>query len=114
MQLKGLTRRQPNRAVPVLLGNPVHHKPLLRRYDTARRSHAQHELVRRLQFGFVSFVAQIAIVLHVAAVVFHQTVVVFGNGTGDPVCQRFGQTSAQIVALDLYVFHIAVLALRVE
>ncbi|MMZ69090.1 hypothetical protein D1872_318620 [compost metagenome] len=86
----------------------VHHQPLLWRNDTTSCANAQHELIGRLQLLLLPFITQIPIILHIAAVVLHQTIVILRDGTRQRVLQSLFQTSPQIEASALNVLHIAV------
>ena len=68
------------------------------------RARADHEAVGRLQLRSAAFVAEVALVLLVAAVVLDQRLVVFAQRAGDRIGQAFEQRTAQAMAFVLDVF----------
>ena len=99
VQLERLPRRQAGSCRWHISARLIDHEPLLRRHDAAGRPDPHHELIGRLQLLLLPLVAQVAVVLHVAAVELHQPVVVSGI---DPVIgssRRFLQRAPQVVAL---------------
>ncbi|MNJ45641.1 hypothetical protein D3C77_407470 [compost metagenome] len=88
MELKGLPGCQTNGSVRIFLGYAVHHQPLLRCNDTARRAHSKHKLIGWLQFLFMALVPQITIILHIAAMEFHQPIIIFRYGARNWILKR--------------------------
>src|SRR5690606_26288804 len=70
----------------------------------ARRADADHELVRGLELLAAALVAQVAVVLLVAAVELHQALVLERQRAGDRVGQPFDQRAPQPAAAGLDVF----------
>ena len=98
VELDRLPRRQPHRVVAVVARDAVERQPLRGREDAARNANAQHEGKCLLHFLAGALGPQIAIVLQVHAMEFHQLRVILGNGAGDLLAQALGQRTAQIVA----------------
>lgn len=106
MHLKSLPRRQSQCPVAVLMGQLIHDKPLCRRRHTAGRYYPQHELESRLQLGAFPLTAQIAVILHVAAVEFQQPVVILRQTSCNRIAEGLDKRPAQIIALQLDMFNI--------
>src|SRR5690606_41337963 len=67
----------------------------LSRSHAARRADADHELVRGLEFLAATLVAQVAVILLVAAVELDGALVLEAQRAGGGVQQAFGQRAAQ-------------------
>src|SRR5690606_7183844 len=85
-------------------GDGIELEPLLRRVHAARRADPDHELVRGLELLPTALVAQVAVVLLVAAVELDQALVLERQRAGDRVGQAFDQRAAQAAAAGLDVF----------
>src|SRR4030095_4073916 len=79
-------------------------EPLLRRPRAAGRAGADHEAVGRLQLLQAAFLADVAVVLLVTAVVLDQGLVAVAKRAGDRVGERLQQRAAQASAGLLDVF----------
>ena len=104
MELERLARGDAQRVVGVPGGDGVQLQPLRRRDHATGRARADHELVRRLQLLPAALVAQVAVVLLVAAVVLDQGLVRFAQRAGDRVGQAVEQAAAQAMAFGFDVF----------
>ena len=80
-------------------------QPLRRGEHAAGRAEADHELVGGLELLPPALVADIAVVLLVAAVELDQALVVEGQRAGDRIGQAFQQRAAQAATVDLDVFY---------
>ena len=98
VELHRLPRGQPQRAVAVIARHPVERQPLRAGEDPAGNPHADHEGKRLLHLLARTLGAQIAIILQVHAVEFHQLGIVLADRAGDFLPQPVGQCSAQIIA----------------
>ena len=92
MHLECLPCRQLQRSVSVFPGKLIHDKPLLGRRHSARHPDAQHELICRLKLLLLPLIPEIAVILQIAAVELHQTVVVIGNAG----CNRIEHDSSSV------------------
>src|SRR5882724_8992495 len=68
VKLKRLTRREPQRSSGVVARNAVDRQPLARRAHAARQAQADHESPQWFELLEAAFLAQVAVVLLVAAV----------------------------------------------
>ena len=98
VQLDGLARGEPHRAVAVVAGDLVEREPLLRRQHPARDAHADHEGERLLHLLAGALGPQVAVVLQVHAVELHQLLIVLDDRAGDLLAQALLERAAQIVA----------------
>ena len=105
VQLEGLPGRQPQRAVGVATRDRIERQPLLRSAHSARQARTDHETVGRLEFLQTPLLAQVAVVLLVAAVQLQQLRVVFAQRTGDRIGQALHDRAAQPAARGLYLFN---------
>jgi hypothetical protein len=105
VQLDGLPRGDPQRAVAVAPRDAVECEPLRGREHAARNAHAQHEGECLLHLLLAALAAQVAVVLEVHAVEFHQLLVVLDDRACDLLVEPLGKRPAQIVArlLDAFV-----------
>jgi hypothetical protein len=103
VELEGLARGDAQRVVGVARGDGVQLQPLGRRDHAARRAGADHELEGRLQLLAAAFVAQVAVVLLVTAVVLDQGLVRLAQRASHRIGQALQQRPAQprAVALDV-------------
>ena len=92
---------QSQRAVGVRAGDVVQRQPLRRRALAARQAHADHELVGRFELLAAALLAQIPVVLLVAAVELQYRVVVRRDGAGQRIDQTLGDAAAQQPAAGL-------------
>ena len=104
VELERLARGDAQAALGVGGGDGVQAQPLRRRDHAAGRAGADHEAVVGLEPGLAALVAQVAVVLLVAAVVLDQHLVGVGQRTGDGVGQALQQRAAQAAASGLDVF----------
>ncbi|MNZ66456.1 hypothetical protein D3C78_846810 [compost metagenome] len=89
MQLEGLTRCKTYRSIRIFLCNTIHHQPLLRSNDPSGSTYAQHELISWLKLLLIALIAQITVILHIAAVEFHETVIVFRDRASNAILEGF-------------------------
>ncbi|MNP18433.1 hypothetical protein D3C76_1109170 [compost metagenome] len=94
MQLEGLTSSKTDGSTAIAVGNTIHHQPLVRSHDPSRSTYTEHELIGRLKLLLLAFVAQIPIVLHIAAVELHQSIFVLRNRSGNSIFQHFFKLAA--------------------
>ena len=99
VELERLARRDAQRAVRVTACNFVELQPLRGRADAARQSGADHEAIRRLELLAPALVADIPVVLLVAAVELDQDGVVVTDRTRQRILQALHQRAAQVAAL---------------
>ncbi len=104
MELEGLARRDAQRAVGVAACDFVELQPLRGRADAARQAGADHEAVRGLELLAPALVADVAIVLLVAAVELDQDGVVLADRAGQRILQALDQRAAQVAAVALDAF----------
>jgi hypothetical protein len=104
--LEGLPSGNAQGAVGVLGGDAVERQPLGRRHHTTGNARADHEGIGRLELLPTTLVAQVAIVLLVAAVELEQLVVVVADRTGDRVGQAFDDAATQQPAGGLDPLHL--------
>src|SRR5690606_2218249 len=97
VKLNGLARGDAQAALGILLGNAIEPQPLRGAEQAARNTQAHHELINPLQLAALAISAQIAVILLIDTMEFHQQWIVAGNGTGDGVDQPFGNIAAQII-----------------
>ena len=102
MQLKGLPRRQTDRAVRMRRRNPVHIEPLCRRANSCRYSRSYHETVHGFEPLTFSLTALVTIVLLVDAVKLGQLCVVIVKRTSERIDETVIQRAAQVLAVCLY------------
>ena len=105
MQLESLARGEAQRAVGVAPGNLIERQPLLWRTDAAGQAGADHETVGRLQLLQAALLAQVAVVLLVAAVQLEELCVVFAQRAGNRVRQTLDDGAAQTPAGRLDAFN---------
>jgi len=103
VHLEGLAGGHAQRAVGELVGDRVHREPLARRRRAARQARADHEAVGGLELLQPAFLAQVAVVLLVAAVELDQLGVVLAQRAGQWVGDALGERASQQAAggLDL-------------
>ena len=104
VELEGLAGGDAQGVVGPGGGDGVQLQPPRRGEHAARGADPDHELVRRLELLPAAFVAQVAVVLLVAAVELDQALVLERQRTGDRVGQAFQQGAAQAAAAGLDVF----------
>ncbi|MNZ97949.1 hypothetical protein D3C78_1172150 [compost metagenome] len=71
------------------MGNTIHHQPLIRCYNSSRSTDTEHELISRLKLLLLTLVTQIPVILHVAAVEFHQAVFVLRDRRCNAILKYF-------------------------
>ena len=98
MELEGLAGGDAQAAFGMGRGDGVELQPLFRSNHAARGPCPDHEGVRRLEFLQPAFLADIAIVLLVTAVVLDQYLVVLGQRSGHRIGQGSEQSAAQAAA----------------
>jgi hypothetical protein len=101
VELEGLPRGEPERAVGVLARQPVHGEPLRRRAHATGYPHADHEAVGRLEALLLPLVAQVPVVLLVDAVELGELRVRFGEGAGGLVRESLQDRPAKSAAVFL-------------
>src|ERR1700722_13762769 len=101
MKLNRLSGCQTQRAIRITRGDRIQRKPLRRRDYAAGQTRAYHELVVGLELLQTSLVAQIAIILLIAAVKLDQLRVGIGDGARDRIGETFLQRAAQATAVRL-------------
>ncbi len=101
VELDGLPRGQPQRAVAAFARDPLRRQPLPWRQDTAGHAQPRHEDERLLHLLASAFGAQVAIVLHVDAVEFGQLLIVVRQRAGLHAGQAIGDGAAQQAAVGL-------------
>ena len=84
--------------------NLVELQPLRRGADTARQPGADHEAVRRLELLAPALVAEVAIVLLVAAMELDQDGVVLADRASERILEALDQRAAEVAALALDAF----------
>ncbi|MCW0450427.1 hypothetical protein NB706_003261 [Xanthomonas sacchari] len=104
MELERLARGDAQRVVAVGGGDGIELEPLRWIDHPARGARADHELIGRLQLLPAPLLAQIAVVLLVAAVVLDQGLIVLAQRPGDRIGQALQQRPAQALAVVLDVF----------
>jgi len=104
VELERLAGGDAQRMVAVAGGDGVQLEPLFGGDHPARGAGADHELVGRLQLLATALLAQVAVVLLVAAVVLDQGLVVLAQRAGERIGQALQQAAAQAVAAGLDVF----------
>ena len=95
VHLESLARGQAQRPGGVGAGELRQRQPLLRRHHAAGQARADHEAVGRLELLVFAFGAQVAIVLHVAAVELDELRVGLADGAGQRIRQALDQRAAQ-------------------
>src|SRR5262245_1040598 len=104
VQLHRLPRGQAHAAIAVIPRDLVKREPLYGTEHTARNAYTNHKSERLLHFLARALGAQVAVVLQVHAVKFHQLRVVLDDGAGDLLAQPVGKRAAQVIAGLLEVF----------
>src|SRR5690606_5136199 len=84
--------------------DPVQLQPLFGGHDAARQAGADHERISRLKFALAPFVANVAVVLLIAAVKFQEFVVIVADGAGNRVVKAFLDSAAKVAAIYLDLF----------
>ena len=102
VELERLPRRDAQRPVGMAAGDLVQREPLRRRADAARQPRANHEAVRGLELLLAALLADVAVVLLVAAVELDQHGVVLADRAGQRIGEALDQRATQqpAVALD--------------
>ena len=95
MQLERLARGQAQRTRAVRARQLAERQPLLGRADATGQARADHEAVGRLELLMLALGAQVAIVLHVAAVELDELRVGVADGAGQRIGETFHQRAAQ-------------------
>ncbi len=98
VELERLARGEAQRPVGVARRDRVERQPLLRGAHAAGQARADHETVGRLELLQAPLLAQVAIVLLVAAVELDQLRVVFAQRAGDGIGEALDQRAAQAAA----------------
>lgn len=105
MELERLARGDAQRMIGIAGGDAIQCQPLRGRDHPARRARADHELIRRFELLPPPLVANVAVVLLVAAVVLDQCLIVLTQRTGHRICQALFQRPTQAAAFGFDVFY---------
>ncbi|RUP45739.1 hypothetical protein BC936DRAFT_147803 [Jimgerdemannia flammicorona] len=103
VELEGLACGQLERGAGVLVNEFVHSEPLLRRGNTARAADADHETERLFNSHFASFLAQVAVVLHVRPVVLENLSIGLLHAAGGFVQELLCDGTAQEIGHELVI-----------
>ena len=98
MELEGLPRGEPQRAVGVVVGDAVQRQPLRRRHEAAGQAHADHEAEGLLQLLLGALAAHVAVVLQIGAVELRELLVVLGDGAGHDLFEAVRDRAAKLMA----------------
>lgn len=104
MELERLARGDAQRMIGVPRGDAIQRQPLRGRDHSTRRTGADHELVRRFELLPTPLIADVAIVLLIAAVVLDQGLIVLAQRTGHRIGQALFQRPAQTATFGFDVF----------
>ena len=98
VKLEGLARGQAQGTRAVGARQMRQRQPLLGAHDAAGQARADHETEGRLELLMLALGAQVAVVLHVAAVELDELRVGFANGAGQRIREAFHERTAQAAA----------------
>ena len=104
MELHGLARGDAQAALGEIVRHAVQLQPLRGRQHAAGRAGADHEAVGGLELGDAALLAEVTVVLLVAAVVLDEDLVIVAQRAGDRIGEAGLERAAQAGALALDVF----------